>query len=74
MDGFLFNHLPYSGDSKEQERFNNYRPQNKGQFLIHGHVHNNWRFKDNMINVGVDVWDYFPVSFNYIKWTIENNK
>lgn len=36
-----------------------------------GHVHNNWTFrklnhKSDMINVGVDVWDFKPVTFEEI--------
>ena len=47
-----------------------------------GHVHNNWKFKrqcsTDMINVGVDVWGYFPVTFEtimkvYYKW-IKNGR
>jgi calcineurin-like phosphoesterase family protein len=31
-----------------------------------GHVHKLWKFKENMINVGVDVWDYYPVDAKQI--------
>jgi len=45
------------------DRFTHYRPTvAKGQWLLHGHVHNAWKVKDHQINVGVDVWDYYPVS------------
>lgn len=30
-------------------------------WLIHGHVHQHWKVRERMINVGVDVWDYSPV-------------
>lgn len=30
--------------------------------LLHGHVHDKWKFKPGMINVGVDVWNYVPVT------------
>jgi len=33
---------------------------------IHGHVHNLWKFKDTLVNVSVDVWDFKPVSLNQI--------
>ena len=29
--------------------------------ILHAHVHDTWKFKDNMVNVGVDVWNYYPV-------------
>jgi calcineurin-like phosphoesterase family protein len=31
-----------------------------------GHSHNNWKFKKNLVNVGVDVWDYYPVGAKQI--------
>ena len=50
-----------------------------------GHVHEKWKFKRNaadnsyMMNVGVDVWDYMPVSYEEImkdfrKWKYQNEK
>ncbi len=34
----------------------------KGALHLFGHVHGNWRGSTNAVNVGVDVWDYYPVS------------
>jgi len=34
--------------------------------LLHGHVHDRWQTKGHMINVGVDVWNYQPVSASTI--------
>lgn len=31
---------------------------------LFGHVHNNWRGSRNSINVGVDVWDFMPVTYD----------
>jgi calcineurin-like phosphoesterase family protein len=31
-----------------------------------GHVHDLFRICNNVVNVGVDVWDYFPVEINTI--------
>ena len=31
-----------------------------------GHVHEKWVVKDKMINVGVDVWNYYPVDAKQI--------
>lgn len=33
---------------------------------LFGHVHNNWRGSRNAVNIGVDVWDFMPVSFQQI--------
>lgn len=55
-------HLPYRGDSGDTDRFNKFRPVDEGLWLLHGHVHDKWRQNGRMINVGVDVWDFTPVS------------
>jgi calcineurin-like phosphoesterase family protein len=55
-------HYPYVGDSHEGDRFKDLRPVDRGQHLVHGHVHNSWKVNDRQINVGVDVWDFAPVS------------
>lgn len=31
-------------------------------WLLHGHVHQHWKVRGRMINVGVDVWDMKPVT------------
>lgn len=38
----------------------------KGALQLFGHVHNNWKGSNNSVNVGVDVWDFMPMSFNDI--------
>ncbi len=55
-------HFPYYGDSRETERFVEFRPIDRGQWLIHGHVHEKWRQRERMINVGVDAWGGVPVA------------
>lgn len=37
----------------------------KGSWLLCGHVHDRWKVvpEKRVLNVGVDVWDYFPVRF-----------
>lgn len=55
-------HFPYRGDSHDEDRFVAHRPIDHGGWLLHGHVHERWRRLDRMINVGVDVWDFAPVS------------
>lgn len=48
-------HFPYSGDhTGEEDRFKDQRPTDKGEWLIHGHVHDAWRQNGRMINVGMD--------------------
>ncbi len=55
-------HLPFVGDSQADDRYLGARPEDKGQWLIHGHVHEKWRQRGKMINVGVDAWGGKPVS------------
>ncbi len=42
-------------------------------FVFCGHVHKAWQYRSFTINVGVDVWNYYPVSIKtalngYDKW------
>lgn len=55
-------HYPYAGDSQERDRHRDLRPVDAGLPLVHGHVHGRWRTQDRMLNVGVDVNDFAPVS------------
>ncbi|HUQ64022.1 MAG TPA: hypothetical protein VM121_09725 [Acidimicrobiales bacterium] len=55
-------HFPYRGDSQDQDRYLEHRPVDTGGWLLHGHVHERWQQHERMINVGVDVWEYAPVS------------
>lgn len=54
-------HFPYRGDHYA-ERFAEYRPEDRGMSLLHGHIHEKWKVLDNQINVGVDVWNFYPAS------------
>lgn len=58
----LMCHFPYEGDSHEQDRFVENRPQDQGKWLLHGHVHERWARNGRMINVGVDVREMAPIS------------
>lgn len=55
----LLSHFPYEGDHEDREdRYTQWRLRDEGDWLIHGHVHDAWRFNDRQINVGVDFWPY----------------
>lgn len=54
-------HFPYSGDSQDQDRYPHARPVDNGLWLVHGHVHEQWRQHGRMINVGCDAWACQPV-------------
>ena len=55
-------HLPYQGDSHDEDRFTEWRPRDLGRVLLCGHVHEAWKTAGHQINVGVDVWGFTPVS------------
>lgn len=61
-------HFPYkgAGDHTERERFNDMRLLDDGGWLLHGHVHCEWKIKGKQINVGVDQWNFTPVSEHQI--------
>jgi len=68
-------HLPYKGDvphventieKKHKDKYFSYRMEDDGKWLLCGHVHEKWRTKNKMINVGVDAWGMKPVHVDEI--------
>lgn len=64
----LLHHMPYRNlePGPHGEKYSQFRLENKGLWLLHGHVHEKWKTKEKMINVGVDVWDFKPISIDVI--------
>lgn len=58
----LMSHFPYKGDSHDADRFTEYRFEDEGDWLLHGHTHGRWLQKGRMIDVGVDAWGGYPVA------------
>jgi calcineurin-like phosphoesterase family protein len=66
-------HFPYDGDSHDGDRFTQFRLEDDGTILVHGHTHAEWAAKgvDSrvswskkgtlQIHVGMDSWHYTPV-------------
>lgn len=48
-------------------RYEERRPSNQGGWLLCGHVHEKWKVRGRMINVGVDQWGYAPVPLGEIE-------
>lgn len=69
----MLSHLPYTGDHTDVDRHQEYRPRDFGHWLIHGHVHDAWKINGRQINVGVDVWDWRPVSIDEIATIIRGD-
>lgn len=55
-------------------RYLDRHPVDKGQLHIHGHTHSPVKFHHNQIHVGVDAWDYYPVSVKKISKYIQQFK
>jgi len=56
------NHFPYMLDDRYDMKFAKWRPQDNGDWLLHGHIHEKWRQQHCQINVGVDAWHFAPVA------------
>ena len=77
----LLSHMPFrNAGSDERYPENRITPE---QFrgcaaLLHGHVHEAWKLRDHptgrMLNVGVDVWEYTPVSFDQIRQALHGRE
>ena len=72
---FFLSHLPYKGleGGDYEERYADLRPTDKGDWMLCGHVHEKWKIKNKMINVGVDVWNGRPVSLETLLSVRSNN-
>ena len=57
-------HYPYS-DGADWLRVR--LPDDGETPLLHGHVHDKWRFKGRMLNAGVEVQDYRPITLREIR-------
>jgi calcineurin-like phosphoesterase family protein len=68
----LLQHFPYRDLSEPKQRYHMSRPLDHGGWLIHGHVHDRWQVNNKQINVGVDVWNFEPVSLKNIETIIAN--
>jgi calcineurin-like phosphoesterase family protein len=63
----MLSHLPYDGDSHEDERYKDFRPVSDLP-LIHGHIHTNDTIRNNrQYHVGADAHGYKPVHEDVIK-------
>jgi calcineurin-like phosphoesterase family protein len=76
----IMSHFPYlDPNPKYAQKYPDFRFPDNGLVLLHGHVHDSWSTKYSpkgtlMINVGVDVWDFRPVSIEAIASLIKGLK
>lgn len=80
---FLLSHYPYPPTEEDLKgrceikydvRYLDQRPTDRGEWLLHGHVHQAWKQRRRMINCGVDVWNYAPVSIARIESLMMKDK
>lgn len=63
----MASHYPYTGDHTERPELDRFRLRDEGQWLVHGHIHNEaWLQRSEqtgtvMFNVGVDVNNFTPI-------------
>jgi calcineurin-like phosphoesterase family protein len=60
------NHMPYLEGNGQDIRHAKHRPNDDGRWLLCGHVHEKWAQRGKMINVGVDVRDFRPITFRTV--------
>jgi calcineurin-like phosphoesterase family protein len=63
----MMSHFPYRGEGNREleERYSEYRLRDEGLPLLHGHTHSSSRIgsvRSLSVQVGVDAWDFTPVS------------
>lgn len=66
---FKLCHFPYAPYDHLgiETRYVEHRPPREGHdWLLCEHTHNNWKTMENQINVGVDNWDFKPLSMDEI--------
>ena len=51
-----------------------YYYNNNVDFVIHGHIHELFKVKGNNVNIGVDQWDFEPVSINELEKFLDSLK
>lgn len=67
-------HFPYATHVGEYDtRYMTDHPHDDGLPLFHGHIHQTWRSQPRMVNVGVDVWSYVPVSIERLVEELDRN-
>jgi len=72
---FKLCHMPGADDHNPfDDKYERWRPiLSEDDWLLCGHIHEKWKTKRKMINVGVDVWDMKPVSIREIADIVDSH-
>lgn len=63
----ILSHFPYTADHTPEARYQEWRVQDTGRWLLHGHVHKPWKQNGRQIHVGLDAWELRPVHISEIE-------
>lgn len=58
---YWMNHYPLQ-DLPDHRGFDRGKPLKEFQVALNGHVHDKWKWNGQSLNVGVDVWNYTPIT------------
>lgn len=75
------NHFPREGDSHDVDRYTDFRPEDNGLWLLHGHCHSELAlYGERMAHVGIDAnWEtygverYHPIPIEAVAQLIRDN-
>ena len=70
----VLSHFPYREDHTDDARHTQFRLPDTGGWLVHGHVHEAFTVAERGVNVGVDRWDFRPVSALKIAQIIDEHE
>lgn len=59
-------------DDNIKKKLAKYPNKKKGEILLHGHTHSKEKRKGNQIHVGVDAWEYCPVTLAQVEELAKN--
>jgi calcineurin-like phosphoesterase family protein len=66
LEEFSLHHMP--AVDYTDKRYGEYRPKKvEGRVLLHGHVHEKFKYRDGQYNVGVDRNNYQPISLEEVR-------
>lgn len=71
FEEFLISHYPYwetyDHDDRKHKFADRMLHKRGNRWLLCGHIHEKWKSKGHCINVGVDQWNFAPVSIHEIR-------
>lgn len=78
---YVLSHFPYSegvNNSTHRDRYRKHRPSDHGRTVIHGHTHQQEVVTRShngtqQVSVGVDAWNFTPVSWTTLEHTMGDN-